>query len=188
MRIIMVRHGISLANEKRIYSPDDIQLSEIGKEGLLKTKDLLKNFTWEKSFSSPLNRAIETSEILGLNDYELDSRIQEMNFGKYKGVSFLEVRTAHREEMVKWKTDDTHIVTDGESRFMVYKRVVDFLDEKVEKGEDILMVTHEGVIRLAFSWALGSMSHYYRFKIQNASINIIEIVNGKSFITKVNYI
>lgn len=178
MDIILIRHGKSQGNKDLEYAKDDSPLIEEGIEDLLKTKERLKDFKYDKVYSSPLKRALQTCEVLGIEDYNIDDRLKEMDFGIFKGMKLSEVRENHFEELDKWRKNiPSYIIPGGENRTLLYDRVVSFLEEKKSKDEDILLITHEGVIRLAFCWALDNEDLYYRFSFENGAINLIRIVS-----------
>ena len=66
MDIIMIRHGETEDNVSKVFSRDDTKLSEIGKEQIKRTRELLKDFKFDKVYYSPLERTKETLGILGL--------------------------------------------------------------------------------------------------------------------------
>ena len=189
MDIILVRHGLSEANIEGIYGKDDTPLSKEGRDSLIYTKEKLKDFSYNKIYSSPLKRAVESSKALGIDNPILDNRLKEMDFGFFKGMKISWVNKEYPDDMRKWKSNDPeYIVPGGENREIVYKRVKDFLEEKVRENEDILIISHEGVIKLAFCWVLDNIDYYYNFKIENASINLIRVENNRKIIMKENLI
>ncbi|MBQ5329943.1 MAG: histidine phosphatase family protein [Oscillospiraceae bacterium] len=85
--IYIVRHGLTLANEEGIYiGRTDLPLSEGGKEEL---RDLMSKYEYpsvSKVYTSPLERAVQTAEILfeDREMVELDD-LREMDFGVFEG-------------------------------------------------------------------------------------------------------
>lgn len=66
-------------------------------------------------------------------------------------------------EYEKWiKEHNTFVIPpQGESLEGVYNRVKEFLEELVQQDEDVLLVTHAGVIRLAFCWVFDNIDHFF---------------------------
>lgn len=62
--IYFVRHGETVQNAARIRQGEDGGLSENGKAQISSLTDRLKNFNISKIFSSPFQRAAETTEII----------------------------------------------------------------------------------------------------------------------------
>ncbi len=76
--IYIVRHGQTDWNVKGIYQGRiDIPLNETGREQARKTKKELEGIKFDKVFSSPLKRALETAQIICNNEIITDKRIIE---------------------------------------------------------------------------------------------------------------
>lgn len=186
--IIMIRHGESEDNVKRVFGTFESPLSEKGKEEIKRTRETLKEFEFEKVYYSPFKRAIQTYQILGLKGEE-DSRIGEYDFGIFSGLDSDGIEEKYPGEYKKWISDPTeYVIKEGESLDMAYNRVVKFLEEIIEKDESVVLVSHAGIIRLAFCWVLGNIDNFLQFKVGNGSINVISIEEGKpKTIERTNY-
>ncbi|CAK7057772.1 histidine phosphatase family protein [Tissierella carlieri] len=186
MDIIMIRHGESEDNIQRIFSRDDTRLTEKGIEQIKKTKELINKFSYDRVYYSPLRRTVETLENLGLIGTE-DIRIREINFGIFTGKTFEEISEIYPDETKSWLDNtQSYIIPEGESLLDVYNRVKEFLDEVSQHKENILLVTHDCVIRLALSWIFDNPDYFFKFKVENGSINIISIEDGFKYIKKIN--
>lgn len=188
MDIIFVRHGETLENKKGIYGSLDTSLSEKGKKQIVETKKQIKKLSFENIYISPLKRTIETSKILGVEGI-FDERIKEIDFGLFRGKTYEEVKKLYPEEMVYWLKDHVRYkMPEGESLLDLYNRTVDFLNNRIEEDKDILVITHEGVIRCALCWIFDNIEHFYRFKIKNGGITIIAVENDYKYIKGINNI
>lgn len=88
-RISILRHGRTEANEKGIYiGKTDLPLSEDGKEELRIKYQMHEYPKVERVYSSPLERAIQSSEIL-FPDREITivDDLREMDFGIFEGIT-----------------------------------------------------------------------------------------------------
>lgn len=187
MEIIMIRHGESEDNVGKIFSTDTTRLTEKGKEQIKNTRERLKEFNYKTVYYSPLTRTVETLEYLELDGIE-DARIREISFGIFGGKVFEEFEKEHPEKTKLWIEDPfTYQVPKGESINMVYDRLTEFLDEIVKRDESVVLVTHEGIIRLACSWVLDDPNHFFKFKAGNGSISVINVEDGNKYISKLNY-
>ncbi|MDR7855778.1 histidine phosphatase family protein [Tissierella sp.] len=187
MDIIMIRHGESEDNIKKIFSRDDTSLTEKGIEQIKRTKETLKEFTYDKVYYSPLSRTVETLENLGLVGTE-ELRVREINFGIFTGRTFEEISEVYSDETKLWLEDaNNYVIPQGESLLDVYNRVKAFIEEISKEKENILIVTHDCVIRLAMSWIFDNPDYFFKFKIDNGSINIISIEDDYKYIKKLNY-
>lgn len=183
----MIRHGESEDNIQRIFSRDHTRLTKKGIDQIKETKELLKKFEYDKVYYSPLRRTVETLENLELEGIE-EIRIREINFGIFTGRTFKEISEIYPDETKNWVDDsNNYLIPEGESLFNVYKRVGAFLEEISNYDENILLVTHDCVIRLALSWVFDNPDYFFKFKIDNGSISIISIDDGFKYIKKLNY-
>lgn len=186
MDIIMIRHGESEDNINKVFSRGDTTLTEKGIEQIKRTKDKLEDYNYSKVYYSPLSRTIETHNHLEL-DGILESRIQELNFGIFTGKTFKEYTAEYPEESQAW-TDDVfnYNIPEGESLVNVYSRLKTFLEELVEQKEDVVLVTHDGIIKLACCWVFDDPKHFFKFKADNGSISVITVQDGDKYISKLN--
>ena len=188
MDIILIRHGQTEDNVERIFSTKDTKLTEKGKEQIKKTKTFVDTLSFDRVYVSPLRRAMETMEILGLEG-EKEERIKEVDFGLFEGNTYEEIKEKFPEETKQWDEDYINYVTPkGESIKLAYDRVTSFLEEISKKDEDVVLVCHDGVTRIALSWVFDNLDYFFKFKIQNGSVNIISIDEyGFKYIEKTNY-
>ena len=129
MDIILIRHGQTEDNVDRIFSTKDTRLTDKGKEQIRKTKTFVDTLVYDKVYVSPLYRAIQTMEILGL-DGEVEERIKEVDFGLFEGNTYEEIKDKFPKEAKIWDEDYINYVTPkGESIKMAYERVTSFLEE-----------------------------------------------------------
>ncbi len=184
----MIRHGESEDNIQRIFSRDDTRLTEKGIEQIKRTKEILQNFNYDKVYYSPLTRTVETLENLDLEGVE-EERIREINFGIFTGRTFEEISEIYPIETKSWLEDtQKYIIPQGESLLDVYNRVVEFLEEISRDKENILLVCHDCIIRLALCWIFDNPEYFFKFKIDNGSLNIISVDDGFKYIKKLNYL
>lgn len=184
MDIIMIRHGESEDNIKKIFSRDDTSLTPKGIEQIKGTKELLKNFNYSKVYYSPLRRTVESLYYLGLEGI-MEPRIKEINFGIFTGKTFEEISRDYPDESKSWVDDSKNYkIPEGESLLDVYNRLEEFLEEVSKKDENVLLICHDCIIRLALCWIFDNPDYFFKFKIDNGSINIISVDEGFKYIKK----
>ena len=87
--IYIVRHGQTEKNRVRILQGrSDIPLNEEGKNQAGCVRDWFQSqgITFDMIYSSPLQRAIETANIITDNcPVRIDQRLIEMDYGPYEG-------------------------------------------------------------------------------------------------------
>ena len=112
-----------------------------------------------------------------------------MNFGDFKGRSLVDVRENEKEFFIKEKSDYFGLkYPNGESRLDVIKRVGDFLEEKSKEDKTILAISHGIAIRSSLFWILKDLDNWPSFWIDNGSLTVYKIEDGKRLIESVNLI
>ena len=184
MDIIMIRHGETEDNVKKVFSRTDTGLT---KEGIEQTKEIKKNLeklSYDKIYYSPLIRIAETLKILELEGVS-ETRIREIDFGIFAGKSFEEISRIYPNECKSWMEDmNNYTIPEGESLINLYSRVKEYLEEVSKKDENILLITHEGIIRSVLCWVFDDINYFSKFKIGNGSVNIVSIEDGFKYIKK----
>jgi broad specificity phosphatase PhoE len=70
----------------------DLPLTERGERNAVSLGQRLKGLTFEKVFTSPLQRALRTCELAGFGSVaEIDRNLMEWNYGEYEGLTSAEV-------------------------------------------------------------------------------------------------
>lgn len=187
MDIIMIRHGQTEDNIDKIFSRDSTSLSQRGIDEMLLAKKALTQFKYERIYYSPLNRTVQSLQYLELKG-KVEDRIKEIDFGVFTGKTFKEISEIYPIESKAWVSDSINYRTpEGESVLDVYKRTSRFLEELVINGKDSLLICHDCVIRLAFCWIFDNPDYFFKFKVDNGSINIISVDDNYKYIKKTNY-
>ena len=146
--IWFVRHTQSKYNEKKLFTGwDNPGLTEKGIQQAYELKDKLKEIKFNKMFCSPLERAMQTMRIITQDNFIVDDRLKERDYGHWAGKSKTEIRESVGEDLFfsarrGWDTPPPN----GECLHDVMKRVKSFLEELPKKGQ-ILVVSHGNTIR-----------------------------------------
>ena len=167
--IYLVRHGQTDWNlEGRYQGRIDIKLNSKGREQAREIKEKLKGIKFDKVFSSPLKRALETAKIIIDNDIEIDERLIERCNGELEGKF-----TSECVNMVDF-TDENDSKLGIEPLHKVRGRIENFLSEVEKKynGKNILIVTHAGVSIYVKCYFEGEPKdgNYSRYKLKNCEV------------------
>ena len=182
MDIVFVRHGQTVENSHGKYGSIDTPLSEKGRKQIEALKGALGDKTFKNIYVSPLKRTIETAEILGLDGLK-EERIKEINFGIFEGKSYEEIYREYPLETSLWVKDYIgYKIPKGESLMDLYNRVSSFLEKVIKDDNDVLVITHEGVIRCALCWVFDNVEYFYKFKVNNGSITVVTVNEGYKYI------
>ena len=189
MKIIFVRHGLTMSNIEMKYSTPDTRLEKSGLYILDKTKNLLKDYDIDEIYTSGLVRSQDTAKILGFGNFLVDNRLNEMDFGDFKGQNIYDVRKNHKDFFEKEKESYFDLTyPNGESRRNVINRIGAFLEEKSKEDKNILAISHGLAIRSSLFWILKDLDNWHSFWIDNGSLTVYNIKDNKKLIESVNLI
>ena len=148
MMLYIIRHGMTEANEKRLYCGNtDLPLSEKGRNCLAVLKDMHTYPAAAMYITSSLTRASETLHILYDRKPDLImEEFNEMDFGKFEMKSYEELMDEPAYQ--RWINGGRSVVCPrGESREIFENRVMAGLNKLfLLNAESIVMVCHGGVI------------------------------------------
>lgn len=189
MKIIFLRHALTRSNKEKRFSTKNTEISKDGYKDLDKAKINLKSYKIDEIYTSNLLRSQQTAKYLGFNDYKKDERLNEMNFGDFKGKRLEDTYKTYKDFYKKKKLNpfDTKY-PDGESVRDVINRLNDFISEKSKEDKNILCISHGIAIRSAIFTILKDLSNFDKFWIDNGSLTVIDIKNKKLLIECVNKI
>jgi broad specificity phosphatase PhoE len=190
----MVRHGESTWNsEHRIQGQSDPPLSDEGRRQAERLGGRMVGQALAAFYSSDLKRAFETAEAIAAatgGHPEPMKALREIYLGDWEGLRTEELAKRFPDEWRSWTAEPNwDLVPGGEGSAQFEGRVVAAVDSLFLRHQqgDVLVVTHGGVIQVALHSVLGRPSRgLFVFRIQNASITVIEKRNGRIVIGGVN--
>ena len=181
---IFMRHGQADNNVNRVLVGRHLEshLTEKGQTQVKETAQLLKNMSISKIYSSPVTRAIETTQIVGEElglDYEIDDRLYEIDLGKLAGTNYDEVLNKYGNLFLSFYMGDDSVLSNHgvESFTAVKSRVRDLLDQVMVKHDNhnVLLVTHLDPIKAAISYILDlKPESLYKWHMRNAALTILK--------------
>lgn len=194
IKLILVRHGITICNEGGAMSGlTDSMLSEKGIVQADKLTNYLKDKKIDKIYTTPFARTRGTIRKLAeLNKIQVEetSKLNEINFGDFEGLSFDVIKDRYPEEVEKMINEGfKYKYPNGESLEETFFRVRDEIRRIIHENENstVLICSHGGTIRNIISYLLcDDYKHHWNFRIDNGSITEIEIDNDFPVINKIN--
>ena len=182
--LIVVRHGRTSANAKgllqgRVDNPLDAQ----GIEQAERIKSALGPI--DVVVSSPLTRAIQTAEPLGL-PCRVDERWIELDYGEWDEKPVNEITG---EQWGRWRSDPAFAPPGGESLNELDRRVGEACEELLAEAEQsiIAVFTHVSPIKSAVSWALGAEKQIsWNLNVGQAQITRIAVREGRPVLVSFN--
>ncbi len=179
-QLLLIRHGqTQWSAEKRFQGRRDTELTARGREEMRRLALRLGGMPVDAFYTSSLKRARESAAILcrGRNvKTRVDSRLNELWFGKWEGQSAEELRRQSDPFFKKWCAGKVLSPPGGESLAALRRRVTDFLREirKRHAGGKIAVVSHGGIIRMILLEALGLRKcSFWSLRIDAASLSVV---------------
>jgi len=193
MNIYFVRHGQTEENVKHTYfGALECDLNDAGIEQAKSCGEILKDIRFSRVYISERNRTLQTAKIIAPHGEVIkDSRINERDFGVFEGKSYEEIKVLYPEECKSWQEDWKEFSPPtGESYVKFYERVKAFIEHlKTVDEENILVVTHGGVIRTAYCYILDeNLDFYWRFASKNGDISVIKYEENFFYIDSIIHV
>ena len=194
-QIIFLRHGQAKNNTDRILAgrTPGVPLTDTGIKQAEQTGKLLEDMNISAIYSSPIQRAKHTAEIVGEHnsvDVIIDDRLIELDMGKFTGVPYDEIFNSHGNVFMKFYNGELEIAHNGVETFAdVKKRVLGIVDHVIEKHPDqnVVLVTHMDPIKAMLSTIVDlSSTNLFELIIANASLNIFREKDRKFSLSGIN--
>lgn len=181
-RLFLVRHGeTELNSAERYWGRSDVKLSAVGIEQAERLRDRLAVEKIDAVYSSNLERALVTAEIIAFSHrlaVTTCAELREVDFGQLEGLNFSEISQLYPEVAKLWAERSTKLkYPGGESLVEFNTRVSKFLSklDKHTTGETILVVAHAGVLRTLVCQLLGiDPQRRWQIRLDLASFSILE--------------
>ena len=192
--VLLVRHGQTKSNVTGFYMGwSDEDIDDVGYPQVHSLSSRLASLPIASVYSSPLQRTCTTAVILakphGL-EVEVSDDLIELRLGDWEGLHMDEIRQRWPEIWQQSRIDPSDItLPNGESYQQVTERAVQMFDKIVAANQDkqAVIVTHEIVVKVIVAHVLGvSNSIYRRFEVNNASLSVVRIINGKARLAVLN--
>ncbi len=193
--IIFLRHGQAINNTKRMLAgrTPGVPLTETGREQADRIGKFLKSFNISTIYSSPIERAQKTAEIVAKHtsiDYTTDERLIELDMGKFTGMPYDEIFEKHGNVFLKFYDGELEIAHNGVETFtQVKNRVLSMIDHvlKEHENENVLLVTHMDPIKAMISTIMDANANsMFELIIENASLTVFKEHEGKLSLSAVN--
>jgi broad specificity phosphatase PhoE len=183
LNVYLLRHGQTdwNADGNRYCGRTDISLTEKGIKQAEAVCDQLKEISFDRVYSSPLQRAYKTAQIAsGGKEVIKDDRLIEVDFGNWEGKPKEQFAVEDQELWNNWSTDPsvTKAGRTGETAREVVERTNDFFKELQTqyKTGNILVVAHNGINRFYLAYKLGmNLKDYRKLMIENSTVNMFQL-------------
>jgi probable phosphoglycerate mutase len=189
VRLLLIRHGRSTWNAAgRVQGLADPPLDDLGIEQANRIAERLKDQPIAAIYSSPLQRARSTAEIIGQKFPAIsivpDDRLKEIDVGVMTGLVWDEIAAQYPDFASRWHEEGwAATIEGGETQVAFRERVAAVMHMIVDQHADqtVAVVAHGGTINAYLSTRLNlSATRRSPFHFGNTSLSVVEI-NHRSF-------
>jgi len=190
LKLILVRHGETYWNhERRVQGGDsDIELNDNGLEQARRLAAFLANEPIIAIFSSPLQRAIATAEVIARHHQlpvEVDQGLRELKVGELEGMSVSNLSTTFSQFLLQWWQDGGAMkLPNGESLVELQQRAWKAVERLLERHKTnpernertTVVVSHYFVTLAIILKALNlPLDCFTKFKVDLGGVSVLDI-------------
>lgn len=177
--LYIIRHGQTEMNSRHaLQGRSDFALNEAGFAQARSAAEKLRGVRFDRVYSSPLRRAVQTAELLAPGaEIVIDERLIEMDYGPYEGTDLHNLPP----EILTFFSDFVHnpAPTGMEPLSDVVARVGAFLEELRHTEENILISTHAIAMKGILEYLTpASNGDYWSKFIGNCAVYTAQNQNG----------
>ena len=201
---LLIRHGRTATNANGTLAgwTEGVGLDEKGRSQVVDLAERLRGLPVRAVVSSPLQRCIETAQILvatlGDVTVETDERVGECRYGSWTGGSLKDLAKEPLWRMVQDQPSAARFPDGdrfaGESIAEMQARALRTVREiDVRVGADFgtdslwVLVSHGDVIKSILADAAGAhLDHFQRFVVGPASLSVVTYTERRPFLVRVN--
>jgi alpha-ribazole phosphatase len=171
MDIYLIRHTQTASDPGLCYGQSDIALADSFPDEMADLHNKLPEFDEDcKVFSSPLTRCLQLAETFS-DTVISDARLQELNFGDWEGKRYDDIEA---DALQHWMDNFvTATPPNGENFEDLYRRAGDFWQDLLAaETEQVLVITHAGVIRALLARALNlPLANSFQLRVDSGSVH-----------------
>lgn len=184
--VLLIRHGVTPWHaERRVLGQRDIPLAPEGIEQSHDVARALGGVKLAEVLSSPLQRAVQTAEIIGRAvgiEVARDPRLTDFKVGSWTGLGYEEV-AASGEYQAFLRRPDAAAMPGGEKLEEIQRRAIAAVEQALSDsptGDALAIVTHAGIIRVLLTHYMGSpVANYHRIRVSPGSISILSFADDR---------
>jgi alpha-ribazole phosphatase len=186
MDIYLIRHTQTIADPGLCYGQSDIALATSFAEEMAALHDKLPEFSDNlQVYCSPLTRCLQLAQTFS-DAVTTDQRLLELNFGEWESKRFDDIDA----DVLQHWTDNyvTAAPPKGENFEDLYQRTGDFWQELLaSKAEQVLVITHAGVIRALLARALNlPLVNSFQLRIDSGSAHKLRQLDDYLYVEYIN--
>ena len=184
MEVVLARHGeTEWSRDLKHTGRSDIPLTERGRAEAELLRPALAGRAFERVLSSPLQRALDTCRLAGLDErVDVTDDLLEWDYGDYEGITTAEIRR-ERPDWYLWRDG----CPGGETAAQVGARVDRVIAELRPLEGDAALFAHGHVLRvLTARWLLLGAESGALFKLDTGTLSSVGYERETPVITRWN--
>jgi alpha-ribazole phosphatase len=190
MEIYLIRHTPVINPQKLCYGQSEIDLADDWEAHFTALqKKLNLNLSDALVYSSPSKRCGKLAGFLSGDNFQIDAKLLEMNFGDWE---LCEWTAIDQTVLNTWMADFVkYQIPGGESFEIMHRRCTQFWDELSGNlsGDKAIIVTHAGVIRSILAHILNiPLDKIFQLEIDYSSVTKVTVAKEYGCFQTVNYI
>jgi HAD superfamily hydrolase (TIGR01509 family) len=194
MRLYIVRHGETIWNiDSKFQGWTDNPLTAKGEEQASEIAELLRPVRFDAVYSSTLQRAIRTAEIIVQGRALEISQVhnfREMGLGVLEGMREPEIREQFPHVLEQWRREPAdYVVPEGESLRQVQERCWPELEKILDRhnGQTVLLVAHHTVNKCLIGKVLHlPLAHFRNLRQPPCAVSVLEFLGERRLVHAVN--
>lgn len=191
--IILVRHGETDWNVEEIFrGRADVELNKAGIEQAELLAKYLEGVSVEAIYSSPLQRALKTAEIVAAlhhMDAMPSQELIDFDYGEWQGLSHDIVKERYKALYAEW-LNSPHLakMPKGESLDDVSRRATSLVNQVIAKHQGtVVLVSHRVIHKVMICALLGlDNSHFWNIRLDTCCITTFVYEKNKFVLTRHN--
>lgn len=184
-RVILIRCGVTEWHEQdKLVGQADLTLSARGREQAESAAAALLGVRVRELLCSPLQRAVQTAQLVGDRcgvPMARDQRLSAMSYGHWQGQTYEALAQEPQYQQFQLRPTDLR-PPGGEAAEAVRRRAVAAVEQALGDaaiGDVLAVVTHSGIIRMLLGHYLGApVNSYTRMQVTPGSLSILAFGEG----------
>lgn len=190
MRVYILRHGqTDLNRERRVQGHLNVELNETGIRQAKELAEVIreKGLHFDRVYSSPLKRALDTCQIVtgrSLEEIRIDERLKEFNFAELEGSKYTELPGTAQTFFTA--PERFKPMGEGETFPELIDRVMDFLEDLKKVDAETVLLTSHGTAIHAMLLALEhkELKDFWNEDVHNCDLIPLDLVDGTFVVSK----
>lgn len=180
VKLYLIRHGQTDWNvAEKIQGSTDIPLNETGRHQAACLAKGMERRLVARIYSSSMKRAVETAKVIGSSqkvNVEVIDGLQEVEFGKWEGLTLREIQEKYPEEYSRWRQNPVDVAPPGgETQARIRSRCKQAVETILSQADgDSAIVAHGAILAYVIEYLMRENPSEKEIIVENSSITTME--------------